>query len=690
MYLRSVQLINWRSYRSQTFEFPRPDGHRNVVLVKAPNEYGKTSFFEAVMLGLFGVDGLILVPRARTATGKGVEDRITATYSGFLQDTLHRRALEDGAPECVVKLEWEDEQGERIEIKRTWYFNWSGRHKIADDQLLIYEGRHRAPVGPPPTVANKDLWYREWIAGRFINPSLAEFFLFDGEQVQRYATRDMRDQVRNGIEGLLGLPILRSLKDSLEKYAQNRRTRAAPSDKMVRKVKVEIDEILDRISKKKTERDAANAHIPSLDEEIEELTRRLSGRQESTTALIASLLEDESRHESEAQRATDDLMELIAGDIALAVAGPLLREQTIARLGAEEKRESWEAGRNEGVRNLGRFVADLSGKIRRIEPPIDADRHDAILDAAQAAWDALWHPPPDGCADEYLHVALNGAKRARVIDRLAVVDRHSATAMSALVERFHRSVETARNKKMERLELERMAPEVEEITRQLGEKGDHAGRFKEQRDAAQREINSAEALLKQKRAELARYTSSMAKGEPKLRYAERADAYARLIGDLLTDALPIVVGEVGAEMTRAWKAMAHMPDRLKRIEISENCDVKMLTPDGSDLHQVEKSAGASQIFTQSLIKAITDVSGRVFPFIVDTPLARLSLEQRLGVLKTFTDRSGQVILLSTDQEVVDDKLEAIRDRLSRVYELSVTQDKNVPVTTVRRIELDRI
>ena len=690
MHLRSVQLINWRSYRSQMFEFPRPDGYRNVVLVKAPNEYGKTSFFEAVTLGLFGVDGLILVPRARTATGKGVEDRITATYSRFLQDALHRRALEDGTPECVVKLEWEDERGERIEIKRTWHFNWSGLHKIADDQLLIYEGRHRAPVGPPPTVANKDRWYREWIAGRFITPSLAEFFLFDGEQVQRYATRDMRDQVRNGIEGLLGLPILRGLKDSLEKYAQNRRTRAAPSDKTVRKVKIEIDEILDRISKKKMERDVANAHIPGLDEEIEELTRRLGGRRESTTALIASLLEDESRHESEAQRAADDLMELIAGDIALAVAGPLLRERTIARLRAEEKRESWEAGRNEGVRNLDRFVADLSGKIRQIDPPIDFSRHEAILDAAQAAWDALWHPPPDGCADEYLHVALNGTKRAQVIDRLAVVDRHSATATSALVERFHRSVATARDKKMELLELERMAPEVEEKTRQLKEKGEQSGRFKEQRDAAQREIDSADALLKQKRAELARYTSGMARGASTLRYAERADAYAKLIGDLLTDAMPILVGEVATEMTRAWKAMAHMPHRLKRIEISENCDVKMLTADGSDLHQVEKSAGASQVFTQALIKAITDVSGRVFPFIVDTPLARLSLEQRLGVLKAFTDRSGQVILLSTDQEVVDDKLDAIRGRLSGVYELNVTQDKDVPVTTARRIELDRI
>ena len=45
MYLRSVQLINWRSYRSARFEFPRPHGERNVTLVMAPNEYGKTSLF---------------------------------------------------------------------------------------------------------------------------------------------------------------------------------------------------------------------------------------------------------------------------------------------------------------------------------------------------------------------------------------------------------------------------------------------------------------------------------------------------------------------------------------------------------------------------------------------------------------------------------------------------------------------
>lgn len=113
----------------------------------------------------------------------------------------------------------------------------------------------------------------------------------------------------------------------------------------------------------------------------------------------------------------------------------------------------------------------------------------------------------------------------------------------------------------------------------------------------------------------------------------------------------------------------------------------MLTEDGTDLHRIDKSAGASQVFTQALITAITRVSGRNFPFVVDTPLARLSRDQRIGMLKTFTDRPGQVILLSTDQEVVDDKLDAIRDRIAGSYELQVTQDRGVAVTTVHEAGL---
>ena len=170
---------------------------------------------------------------------------------------------------------------------------------------------------------------------------------------------------------------------------------------------------------------------------------------------------------------------------------------------------------------------------------------------------------------------------------------------------------------------------------------EQSGRCKEQRDAAQREIDAATAELGDRRAELARYVSRLDTHSPALTYAARADAYIKLIGDLLDDVVPHEVRELADEMTSAWKAMAHMSDRVERIDITPECEVRMLTADGSDLHRIDKSAGASQVFTQALITAITKVSGRTFPFVVDTPLARLSRAQRIGVLKTFTDRPGR-------------------------------------------------
>ena len=146
--------------------------------------------------------------------------------------------------------------------------------------------------------------------------------------------------------------------------------------------------------------------------------------------------------------------------------------------------------------------------------------------------------------------------------------------------------------------------------------------------------------------------------------------------------MPTQVGEVAEAMTGAWKSMAHMADRVDRIEITPECEVRMLNRRGEDLHGIEKSAGASQVFTQALIWALTHVSGQDFPFIVDTPLARLSHDQRLGVLRTFTDRPGQVILLSTDEEVVGDKLDAIRDRILVAYQLRVRHEDGVSVTTL--------
>jgi len=95
--------------------------------------------------------------------------------------------------------------------------------------------------------------------------------------------------------------------------------------------------------------------------------------------------------------------------------------------------------------------------------------------------------------------------------------------------------------------------------------------------------------------------------------------------------------------------------------------VALHSPDNRNLRNYDLSAGEKQIFTQALFSAVAEISGCSFPLVVDTPLGRLDKEHRLNVLKHLANRRGQVILISTNTEVVGDNLTAIRDKIAKCY-----------------------
>jgi DNA sulfur modification protein DndD len=234
------------------------------------------------------------------------------------------------------------------------------------------------------------------------------------------------------------------------------------------------------------------------------------------------------------------------------------------------------------------------------------------------------------------------------------------------------------------------APEADEKRKRLEEISEQLGKEKNVLDQNERALQAAEGQLAAKRQELGRHTDAIGRGARPLRLAERAEVIAELISDILTEAVPAQVSEVATAMTEAWHAMTHKAGIVDRIEITPECEVKLLNRRDEDLRQLALSAGEEQIFTQALIRAIARVSGRAFPFVVDTPLARLDEQHRLGVLRHFTDHSGQVILLSTDTEVVGPYLDAIRKRVLASYRLSVRTEEGITVTSVEEGYFERV
>ncbi len=197
MHLRSIVLRDWKAYVQARFDFPAPSRNKNIILIGAENGYGKTSLFEAVVLGLFGRDGLPLI--ARAPFGGAGDDRLAVSYKDFMEGTLHARALEEGRSSCSVQLTFDDDEGAPIELRRVWSLSSGGafNNPYTSEDVQVYEGELRKPQGPSGVNGQDRLdWYRDYIASKFLPSTLAAFFMFDGERVSEFADKDMTTQVR--------------------------------------------------------------------------------------------------------------------------------------------------------------------------------------------------------------------------------------------------------------------------------------------------------------------------------------------------------------------------------------------------------------------------------------------------------------------------------------------------------------
>lgn len=87
------------------------------------------------------------------------------------------------------------------------------------------------------------------------------------------------------------------------------------------------------------------------------------------------------------------------------------------------------------------------------------------------------------------------------------------------------------------------------------------------------------------------------------------------------------------------------------------------------------SAGEKQIFVMALYQALSHLNKISVPYIIDTPFARIDGEHREKILKHFfKELKGQIIILSTDEEIVANYKHVVSDIISDTYILNHTSD----------------
>ncbi len=691
MYISQIVLRDWKAYTTASFDFPAPGPGRNIILIGAPNGYGKTSLFEAIVLGMFGRDGLALI--ARSPFSGSDEDRLATSYKDFLEKALHRGAADAGRHSCSVKLTFVDGDDDPLEIQRTWHFSGSGVYRPQDEDINVFEGLMRKAVGPPTELQGRERldWYRDYIARTFLPWYLAAFFLFDGEQVSAFAERDMAGQVRTGIEGLLGIPVLRSLAEDLRKYA-TARMNATPnvSDKTIERREQDRECLSDKLKEQRSRRDGIGPGLARLKEEREKLTRELVSFGAGSQAHLQEQMERLARCRRAVEDGRGKLEDMLADDVALALSGDGLREAVKCRLESETVRERWESGRRQGDSNLERFLGAVDVGMHDITPQITEHQRMGVLETARNAWEQLWSPPPENCADAYLHPYLNEMDRSKVIGQLEELGQLGASVIVELLDSIAANEGEEERLRNEIARIEDVAPHVDAKRERLTVLNEQVDEQAREVGSLEREIVALDKRLKDKNTELTKLSGQQDQAKPSVRRATRARKVADMVDVIVASAVPSQIDAIARAMTDAHRSMAHKKDLVERIDIDENCEVKLLNSEGVDVRRYDLSAGEKQIFTQALISAVSSVSGRGFPMVIDTPLGRLDVDHRKGVLDHLVKRGHQVILLSTNTEVVGEYLQEIAPHVQRKYLIQFEQVGEAGRSLVRRGYFDDI
>lgn len=105
-----------------------------------------------------------------------------------------------------------------------------------------------------------------------------------------------------------------------------------------------------------------------------------------------------------------------------------------------------------------------------------------------------------------------------------------------------------------------------------------------------------------------------------------------------------------------------------RIDPDDNFSIKLFDIHDNLIDKTKISAGEKEIMAISLIWALGKLANRELPLVIDTPLARLDSEHRKHIVENYyPEASQQVILLSTDTEIIGENYEAIKPFVSKSY-----------------------
>lgn len=609
MILQKLRLKHFGPFEDVSFDLASYPG-KPLVLFTGNNGAGKTTLLQALRLVLHG----------RRSFAAGISD---LEYNDLISSKFKDANFEES---CTVGLDFrytEDLDDHEVSLVRGWT---SKSGKIREELSVAVDGAD----------------IRGGIADEFllqiIPPELLTFFFFDAERIAELTDWDSNDDLElfSSVDQLLGLSIADQLQRDLKRIAGvPGSTKDAPLAAMREQLGVaeERSAVLSRELKvhktesKQSRRRYENARVRVLavGAIFAEERRQLEG---TLTQLIGTRdsVKEQLRRE--------------AGGYLPLLMAPRSLQRLAAELELSEALESANA--------LSQVLKEKQSLLaRNLRGFLTAKVSDQVCEVVRSSLlprpVALDHAPPDLSLRE-IHfmkdVFVSELPRLRseisgLLTTLGEVD--------GKIDEIEGRLRTAppNDPKAEEVlsELERAQREV--IAAETAERS-----LEEQLSAVNKEIENLHETLRKNRNQKFRSQKQRQRGEIIERLLVALPAYASAKRTLHQEDFARLLQE---SLSILW----HKKNRVLSVEVNFLSRSIVLLGEKGPISKRDLSAGEKQLFAIAFIVSLAKLSGKTYPFVIDTPLARLDHSHRDRLLVRFLPfASPQVVLFSTDTEII--------------------------------------
>lgn len=641
MILDSIAIENFGAYGGSQEATLTPEDGKPIILFGGMNGGGKTTLLDAIQLAFYGSKAKL-------------SNRNRLSYREYLRQSIHRGSDPgEGASITLRFRRMMEGETRSFELQRSWREGVKG---IEETVRVRRDGKL------------DDVFTDHWDEAieAYLPSGISHLFFFDGEQVKELAEGGHAAEILGtAVHSLLGLDLVDRLETDLKSFERRKRAEGLDPETAhkLNQVRVELKHIDVTQEQALMQEGALVNEAGRLGKELrqaEDMFRAEGGelflrRQE----LDASLL----KFKAERDALEGQLRELVAGPLPFLMVDSLLREaEQQSRHENDIRRarvliDALEARDDELVATLRR-ESITPALLKIIDQTLRTDRTNRI---------GLAQEPLllDADEDLALHIAH---LRATVLPTAEEQAQNLVSKLAAVEENIAR----------QEGEIERIPTEDRIANLQTA--------LDQARAAHQAKLAELEAVrlniraLKTQREAVENKLDKLSEHDIDARFADddrqRMLKHSNKVRDTLTKFRSRVVRNhitrMEALMLESFQNLLRKNDLVTGLSINAATFEPTLTGrDGKALPIERLSAGERQLLATSMLWGLARASGRPVPTIIDTPLGRLDSSHRKHLVERyFPNASHQVLLLSTDEEIVGKYYDSIKPYTSRTYLLA--------------------